>query len=112
CRRATGETRMDLSHRPIVKNALRCIYSSYKQMSKISHAISEMDVWKNLIPLFAVLLLVSANARAEKAHNIEIRFCPGTAVRSYPLNSQRELQSVLLHNVAIINHDTAIFKIE
>src|SRR5262249_27337810 len=81
-------------------------------MSKISHAISEMNLWKYLIPLFAVLHLACANVLAATAHNIEIRFCPGSAVRSYPLNMQRELQSVLLHNVAVINHDTAIFKIE
>jgi murein DD-endopeptidase MepM/ murein hydrolase activator NlpD len=81
-------------------------------MSKISQAISEMNLWKYLIALFAVLLLACANAGAEIAHNIEIRFCPGSAVRSYPLNSQRELQSVLLHNVAVINRGTTPFKIE
>ena len=35
---------------------------------------------------------------------IEIRFCPANEVRTYPLESQRELQSLLLHNAAVINH--------
>jgi murein DD-endopeptidase MepM/ murein hydrolase activator NlpD len=35
---------------------------------------------------------------------IEIRFCPANEVRTYPLENQRELQSLLLHNATIINH--------
>src|SRR5262245_19844915 len=35
---------------------------------------------------------------------VEIRFCPGSAVHAYPLESQRGIQSLLLHNVVCINH--------
>jgi len=71
-----------------------------------------MDVWKYLIALFAVLLFACANADAATSRKIEIRFCPESAVRSYPLDVRRELQSVLLQNAAVINHETATFKIE
>src|SRR5262245_28567769 len=44
--------------------------------------------------------------------SLEIRFCPESAVRSYPLDMQRDLKSLLLQNAAVINHDTAIFEVE
>jgi len=44
--------------------------------------------------------------------SIEVRFCPPSAVRTYPLESRRELQSLLLQNVAVINHGSAAFKID
>ena len=54
----------------------------------------------------------SLSAFAEKPQSVEIRFCPASAVRTYPLESRRDLQSLLLQNVAVINHGTAPFKIE
>ncbi len=44
--------------------------------------------------------------------SVEIRFCPASAVRTYPLESRRELQSLLLQNVGVINHDKAAFNIK
>ena len=44
--------------------------------------------------------------------SVEIRFCPASAVRTYPLESRRDLQSLLLQNVAVINHGSAPFKID
>src|SRR5206468_12342560 len=46
------------------------------------------------------------------AASIEIRFCPASAIRTYPVESRRELQSLMLQNVAIINHGSATFKID
>jgi hypothetical protein len=46
----------------------------------------------------------SLSAFAEKPDSVEIRFCPASAVRTYPLESRRDLQSLLLQNAAIINH--------
>jgi hypothetical protein len=43
---------------------------------------------------------------------IEIRFCPAPAVHTYPIESQRDLQRLLLQNVAVINHGSAAFKID
>lgn len=57
-----------------------------------------------------MLLLLSASAEAPKS--VEIRFCPASAVRTYPLESRRELQGLLLQNVAVINHGSAPFRIE
>lgn len=54
----------------------------------------------------------SLSAFAEKPQSVEIRFCPASAVRTYPLESRRDLQSLLLQNVAVINHGSAPFKIE
>jgi len=61
------------------------------------------------VALFAFWLL---SAFAEKPQSVEIRFCPASAVRTYPLESRRDLQSLLLQNVAVINHGSAPFKIE
>jgi hypothetical protein len=60
------------------------------------------------VALFAFWLL---SAFAEKPQSIEIRFCPASAVRTYPLESRRDLQSLLLQNVAVINHDSAPFNV-
>jgi murein DD-endopeptidase MepM/ murein hydrolase activator NlpD len=54
----------------------------------------------------------SLSAFAEKPQSVEIRFCPVSAVRTYPLESRRDLQSLLLQNVAVINHGSAAFKID
>src|SRR5215203_561083 len=43
--------------------------------------------------------------------SVELRFCPASAVRTYPLEDRRDLQSLLLQNVAVINHGSAPFKI-
>ena len=61
------------------------------------------------VALFAFWLL---SAFTEKPQSVEIRFCPASAVRTYPLESRRDLQSLLLQNVAVINHGGAPFKIE
>src|SRR6267378_371983 len=54
----------------------------------------------------------SLSAFAAPPKSVEIRFCPASAVRTYPLESRRDLQSLLLQNVAVINHGTAPFKID
>jgi murein DD-endopeptidase MepM/ murein hydrolase activator NlpD len=51
-----------------------------------------------------IALFISPTIRAATSP-IEIRFCPASEVRTYPLESQREVQSLLLHNAAVINHD-------
>jgi murein DD-endopeptidase MepM/ murein hydrolase activator NlpD len=61
----------------------------------------------------AVCLMLSLfSAAAEPPQSVEIRFCPASAVRTYPLESRRDLQSLLLQNVAVINHGSAPFKID
>src|SRR6266850_2350534 len=58
------------------------------------------------------LMLSLLTATAETPQSVEIRFCPESAVRTYPLESRRDLQSLLLQNVAVINHGSAPFKID
>ena len=53
---------------------------------------------------FSLLILLALSASVATAAPIEVRFCPASVVRTYPLESRRELQSLLLQNVAIINH--------
>jgi murein DD-endopeptidase MepM/ murein hydrolase activator NlpD len=60
----------------------------------------------------ACLILSLLSAAAETPKSVEIRFCPASAVRTYPLESRRDLQSLLLQNVAVINHGSAPFKID
>jgi murein DD-endopeptidase MepM/ murein hydrolase activator NlpD len=52
------------------------------------------------------------SAAAAPQKSVEIHFCPASAVRTYPLESRRDLQSLLLQNVAVINHGSAPFKID
>ncbi len=61
------------------------------------------------VALFALWLL---SAIAGQPQSVEIRFCPASAVRTYPLESRRELQSLLLQNVVVINYGSAPFKID
>ena len=65
---------------------------------------------KYLVAAFCTVL--SASVLAETKPTVEIRFCPASAVRTYPLEDRREVQSLLLHNVAVINHGEALFKID
>ena len=58
------------------------------------------------------LMLSVLGASAEAPQSVEIRFCPPSAVRTYPLESRRDLQSLLLQNVAVINHGSAPFKVD
>jgi murein DD-endopeptidase MepM/ murein hydrolase activator NlpD len=53
----------------------------------------------------------SLSAFADPPKSVELRFCPASAVRTYPLEDRRDLQSLLLQNVAVINHGSAPFKI-
>ena len=54
----------------------------------------------------------SLSAFAGKPQSAEIRFCPASAVRTYPLESRRELQGLLLQNVAVINRGDRPFKVD
>ena len=65
---------------------------------------------KYLALAFFAVWSLSAAAAAPKS--VEIRFCPASAVRTYPLESRRDLQSLLLQNVVVINHGSAPFKID
>lgn len=58
------------------------------------------------------LMLSLLSATAETPQSVEIRFCPVSAVRTYPLESRRDLQSLLLQNAAIINHGKAAFDVK
>jgi murein DD-endopeptidase MepM/ murein hydrolase activator NlpD len=60
----------------------------------------------------AALIPVFLSATPESPPSVEVRFCPASAVRTYPLESRRELQSLVLQNVAVVNHDAAAFKLE
>jgi murein DD-endopeptidase MepM/ murein hydrolase activator NlpD len=60
----------------------------------------------------ACLMLSLLGAAAETPKSVEIRFCPASAVRTYPLESRRDLQSLLLQNAAIINHGQGLFDVK
>ena len=55
-----------------------------------------------ILPL-VLLLLGGMLAAPVQGAGLEIRFCPEQAVRPYPLDSLRGVQSLLLQNVAIVN---------
>jgi hypothetical protein len=60
-------------------------------------------------PAAAMSLIVVAPVLASP-EPLEVRFCPATAVHTYPLESQRDLQSILLQNVAVITTGTLPIK--
>jgi murein DD-endopeptidase MepM/ murein hydrolase activator NlpD len=65
---------------------------------------------KHILIVFLVFILLSASA--ETRPPIEVRFCPASAVHTYPLESRREVNSLLLQNVAVLNHRASAFKIK
>jgi murein DD-endopeptidase MepM/ murein hydrolase activator NlpD len=58
------------------------------------------------------LIFSLLSAAAEPPKSVEIRFCPAAAVRTYPLESRRDLHSLLLQNAAIINLGQAAFDVK
>jgi hypothetical protein len=67
---------------------------------------------KHILTGFLAFTLCFSSAFAEAPPPIEVRFCPASAVHTYPLESRRDLQSLILQNVAVINHGEAPFKID
>ncbi len=67
---------------------------------------------KHILSGFLAFTLCFSSAFAETPPPIEVRFCPASAVHTYPLESRRDLQSLMLQNVAVINHGEAPFKID
>src|SRR4029434_7364431 len=65
---------------------------------------------KYSVVVCSMLSLLSAAAEIPKS--VEIRFCPAAAVRIYPLESRRDLQSLLLQNAAVINLGQAAFDVK
>jgi len=58
--------------------------------------------------LGAVLALLASGAPALAApQGLELRFCPSAQVRTYPLESRRAIEGLLLQNVAVINRGAA-----
>jgi len=42
--------------------------------------------------------------RAQEAGVLEVKFCPAEQVRTYPLESRRDIRSLVLQNLLVINH--------
>ena len=55
----------------------------------------------------AILAGASA-ASAQPASQLEVRFCPETVARTYPLDSLRGMQALLLQNVVVINRGAPV----
>ncbi|HEY3815015.1 MAG TPA: M23 family metallopeptidase [Caulobacteraceae bacterium] len=60
-----------------------------------------------LAALAAAALAFPALAQAQNAKSLEIRFCPSGQVRTYPLESRRDIQSLLLQNTVVVNRNAA-----
>ena len=62
---------------------------------------------KTMAALSGVLALALAPVlRAQGAGTLEIRFCPAAQVRTYPLESHRDIRTLVLQNLVVINHGT------
>ncbi len=48
--------------------------------------------------------ILAGTVSAQETATLEIRFCPAAQARTFPLESSRGVQSLLLQNAAIINH--------
>lgn len=56
-------------------------------------------------------LAVAGSAAAQSApapSGLEVRFCPEAVARTYPLDSLRSVQGLLLQNVVVINHGAPV----
>jgi murein DD-endopeptidase MepM/ murein hydrolase activator NlpD len=62
--------------------------------------------------LTAFLAFTLSSAFAETPPPIKVRFCPASAVHTYPLETRREVNSLLLQNVAVLNHSASAFKVK
>ena len=58
---------------------------------------------EHIISAIWIALAAAQSLPPANAQSIEIRFCPESRVRTYPLDSLRGVQGLLLQNVAIIN---------
>jgi len=63
------------------------------------------------VALACVASAVSSASLPQTDAGVEIRFCPARHVRTYALDSQRHLQSLLLQNAAVINRGKATLTI-
>lgn len=52
-------------------------------------------------------MLGGGTALADNEPRLEVRFCPAGQLRPYPAESRRNIQSLVLQNVAILNRGTA-----
>ncbi len=55
----------------------------------------------------AAAFLGSAAAHAQSGAGLQVGFCPAAQVRTYPLESRRDIQSLVLQNTAVVNRGTA-----
>ena len=67
---------------------------------------------KQILTVLLVFTVCFLSAFAETPPPTEVRFCPASAVHTYPLESRREVNSLLLQNVAVLNHSASAFKIK
>src|SRR4029077_17553993 len=79
--------------------------------SRASSAIPNTEIVMKYV-LIGFVEFTLSSALAETLPPIEIRFCPASAVHTYPLESRREVNSLLLQNVAVLNHSASAFKIK
>ena len=62
-----------------------------------------------MLASLAIFSFAASAALGQAPTDVEIRFCPQSQVRPFPLESQRGIQSLLLQNAIIINrHESAI----
>jgi murein DD-endopeptidase MepM/ murein hydrolase activator NlpD len=54
---------------------------------------------------------VAMHAPIDDDDSIEIRFCPAAQARTYPLESQRDISSLVLQNMAVVNRGDADVRI-
>jgi hypothetical protein len=64
-----------------------------------------MKSWIGAAATAAVLL--APKLASAQTGGLEVRFCPAAQIRTYPLESHRGIQSLVLQNVAVINNGPA-----
>lgn len=68
---------------------------------------------KSVLAVAAATLAFATSAAAQTAplqstSGLEVRFCPEAVARTYPLDSLRSVQGLLLQNVVVINHGAPV----
>lgn len=75
--------------------------------------LSGAKTMKTTLAAIAATLALAASAAAQSTppqstSGLEVRFCPDTVARTYPLDSTRGVQGLLLQNAVVINHGAPV----
>jgi murein DD-endopeptidase MepM/ murein hydrolase activator NlpD len=80
-------------------------------MGRVRARETRLETMGKIFAMILLSIIPVCQAKTETAASVEVRFCPASSIHIYPLESRRDIQSLLLQNIAVINHGSAPLKI-